>query len=264
MPLVRRAPVIAPADPETVSAVLAEVSTVGGYFELDAGEAEPGWRPLTDLLTDRDLLARRVAEVATRLGTDQTRVAASIQFQGLAARLWSPVVGAFAAHGLLLDLAPTRVHWYPAPAGPLPLRAVRPGGWQVAEPAEAAGPMYHGVVTGLLEPLASAVREIVGISSTLLWGNTASALAGAVCVLARQRPELAGRAVALGRELLGTGSLRDTGELAEPVPGQPSFTRNSCCLYYRLPGGGKCGDCVLLASRTRERLASRTRERGDT
>ena len=25
----------------------------------------------------------------------------------------------------------------------------------------------------------------------------------------------------------------------------PAFTRRTCCLYYRLPGGGLCGDCVL-------------------
>ncbi|MFI7532525.1 (2Fe-2S)-binding protein [Streptosporangium sp. NPDC049376] len=254
---VRRAPVIAPAAPEAVSAAMAEVSSAGGYFELDEGEAEPGWRPLTDLLTDRALLERRVAEVAVRLGTDQPRVAASIQFQGLAARLWSPVVGAVAAHDLLLDLAPDRLHWYPAPAGPLPLRAVRPAGRRVPGPVEAAVPMYRGVVTGLLEPLALAVREVVGIAPGLLWGNAASALAGAVCVLAGRRPDLATRAVALGRELLGTGLLRDTGELDEPVPGRPVFTRRSCCLYYRLPGGGKCGDCVLLAGRARSRTGGR-------
>jgi iron complex transport system ATP-binding protein len=23
------------------------------------------------------------------------------------------------------------------------------------------------------------------------------------------------------------------------------YRRTSCCLYYRVPGGGLCGDCVL-------------------
>ncbi|WP_372507037.1 (2Fe-2S)-binding protein [Actinomadura madurae] len=23
------------------------------------------------------------------------------------------------------------------------------------------------------------------------------------------------------------------------------FVRNNCCLYYRVPGGGMCGDCGL-------------------
>jgi ferric iron reductase protein FhuF len=33
-------------------------------------------------------------------------------------------------------------------------------------------------------------------------------------------------------------------------PGHPSgigFARTTCCLYYRVPGGGKCADCVLRA-----------------
>ena len=50
----------------------------------------------------------------------------------------------------------------------------------------------------------------------------------------------------LGRELLRMGVLHGTGELAEPDPGQPFFVRRSCCLYYRLPTGGKCGDCALI------------------
>jgi ferric iron reductase protein FhuF len=29
----------------------------------------------------------------------------------------------------------------------------------------------------------------------------------------------------------------------------PDFLRNSCCLYYRLPDGGLCGDCVLRVKR---------------
>ncbi|MGH3410268.1 MAG: (2Fe-2S)-binding protein [Streptosporangiaceae bacterium] len=28
------------------------------------------------------------------------------------------------------------------------------------------------------------------------------------------------------------------------------FRRHSCCLYYRLPGGGLCGDCALAAPPT--------------
>ncbi|MEU7551440.1 (2Fe-2S)-binding protein [Streptomyces sp. NPDC044571] len=24
-----------------------------------------------------------------------------------------------------------------------------------------------------------------------------------------------------------------------------AFVRRSCCLYYKVPGGGFCGDCVL-------------------
>jgi FhuF-like iron-sulfur protein len=42
--------------------------------------------------------------------------------------------------------------------------------------------------------------------------------------------------------------LRDTGQFAgaDRFAGAGlSFRRRSCCLYYRVPGGGLCGDCTL-------------------
>ncbi|MGW0593082.1 ATP-binding cassette domain-containing protein [Streptosporangium sp. NPDC002607] len=244
-------PGLLPASPPTVSAAIADVSTISGYFDVGIGPIEAGWRPLIDLLVDPEPLRQRITDVAERLGTDEIRVAASILFQGLAARLWSPVIGAAVAHDLLLDLAPLRVHWQAASSGPLPLRAERLTGWQILDPARIAEPLHRNVVTELLEPLAQAVQEIVKIAPGLLWGNAASALAGTVRAVARERPELTARAVSLGRELLTLGVLRGGGDLVEPAPGQPFFVRRSCCLYYRLPGGGKCGDCALSDPETR-------------
>jgi hypothetical protein len=34
------------------------------------------------------------------------------------------------------------------------------------------------------------------------------------------------------------GNVASTGKLDD-------FRRRSCCLYYRIPGGGRCGDCAL-------------------
>ncbi|GHH69101.1 hypothetical protein GCM10017673_19050 [Streptosporangium violaceochromogenes] len=246
-----------PAAPRTVCDAMADVSAISGYFQLGVGVgagddlAESGWRPFTDLFAGPEPLRRRIADVAGRLDTGETRVAASILFQGLAARLWSPVVGAAVAHDLLVGLDAARLHWRPATGGPLPLRAAHLTGRHVLDPGRVAGPLYRNVVVELLEPLARAVGGIVRIAPGLLWGNAASALAGAVRAVALERPGLAGRAVALGRGLLATGVLRDTGELAEPAPGQPFFVRRSCCLYYRLPGGGKCGDCALITPEAR-------------
>ncbi|MGW5694872.1 (2Fe-2S)-binding protein, partial [Streptomyces asiaticus] len=36
--------------------------------------------------------------------------------------------------------------------------------------------------------------------------------------------------------------LRDAGTLGTAPLG---YRRRTCCLYYRVPGGGLCGDCVL-------------------
>ncbi|MGI5162477.1 ATP-binding cassette domain-containing protein [Microbispora sp. CA-102843] len=244
--LVETSPALLPAAPAAVSGAAADVSTVGGYFALEIDQVEDGWRPLADLFTDPGVLAERITAVAGRLGTAERRVAASILFQGIAARLWSPPLGAVIAHDLIVDLDPRRVHWQAVTGGPLPLRAAGLDGWQIRDPARIAEHLHRTVVTELLEPLAAAVQGVVKIAPGLLWGNAASALAGTVRALARVRPELTGAAAALGRELLAMPPLRGTGELAEPAPGHPFFVRRSCCLYYRLPGGGKCGDCALI------------------
>ncbi|MEU6998170.1 (2Fe-2S)-binding protein [Nonomuraea sp. NPDC046570] len=251
-----------PATTAAVCGALADVSELGGYFEFGVGPIAPGWRPLTDLVGDRDILEARIADVAARLGTGETRVAASILFQGLAARLWSPPFGAAVAHDLLVRLAPGDVHWLPTPSGPLPLRAARPKGWEAAEPSWIAEPLYRTVVTGLLEPLAATVQSIAKIAPGLLWGNAASALAGTATALARQRPGLSARAVDLARDLLELGHLRGAGEFAEPAPGRHFFVRRSCCLYYRVPGGGTCGDCSLITpAARREQWARAVREK---
>ncbi|WP_433355921.1 ATP-binding cassette domain-containing protein [Microtetraspora malaysiensis] len=253
-------PALLPATPRTVSGAVADVSTVSGYFALGIGPIEAGWRPLADLFTDPGVLETRIGETAERLNTTETRVAASILFQGIAARMWSPALGAAIAHDLLVDLDPGRVHWQAVTGGPLPLRAADLDGWRVRDPARIAERLHRTVVSGLLEPLAAAVQQVVKIAPGLLWGNAASALAGSVRTLARVRPELTGAVVALGRELLALGPLRDTGELAEPAPGHPFFVRRSCCLYYRLPGGGKCGDCALIDPDTRHAQWARAAE----
>ncbi|MGW4250864.1 (2Fe-2S)-binding protein, partial [Streptomyces californicus] len=45
---------------------------------------------------------------------------------------------------------------------------------------------------------------------------------------------------ALAAELFDDEALRSTG-----APHGPAFRRRSCCLYWRCPGGGLCGDCVF-------------------
>src|SRR5205807_1847650 len=82
-----------------------------------------------------------------------------------------------------------------------------------------------------------ALRRVVPISPRLLRGNAASALAGAATMLGAT-PD-ATTAWRLAATLLDHEALRGTGTW-EPVAGreQPMFRRRSCCLYYRVPGGG--------------------------
>lgn len=241
-------------DSDRLAPLLADLADVSGYFHLYTDDAPPGpWRPLSALFGDGAAWAARVAVAAERIGTDEPRVAASILHLGVAARLWSPVVGAAAGHGVLLEWTADALEWKDALGGPLPLRLRTPVGRPLPDVVSAAVPLYEAV-SALVEPLNDLVRGQVKLPRRLLWGNAASALGGAVRALARARPERADDALALGEALLDLGELRGTGDFE---PG-PAFRRTTCCLYYRVPHAGKCGDCVLLTpSRTRRARAGR-------
>jgi len=192
-------------------------------------------------------MAELAAQTGDALGTRENRVAVSTLQLGYAARLWSPALACALTSGIVPDLAglevstrlPLRVR-LPSPAGRQSPHTDTAAGWQSPDTDTAAGLLYDVVVTGHLAPLAAGLRGRV--ASGLLWGNAASAMMGSLAVLVRARPGLAGPARSIAARLLVTGTLRGTGQLTGPELG---FRRNSCCLYYRVPGGGLCGDCSL-------------------
>ena len=165
-------------------------------------------------------------------------MAASTVQMGYAARLWSPVLGCVLQEGIVPDLARLRT----AAGSPMRLNLPEPRGWRAGDPGEAAALAYRTVMTGHLEPLAAGLP--VKVAAGLLRGNAAAAMTAALRVLACTRPDLAGPARALAQRLLATGLLRGTGELTGPGL---EFGRRSCCLFYRVPGGGLCSDCPLPA-----------------
>ncbi|WP_329519829.1 (2Fe-2S)-binding protein [Spirillospora sp. NBC_01491] len=217
-----------------VARVLRDVARLGPYFEVvtdPAEEADPTWRPLPERDTAR--LIGLTDAYAERLGTGERRVAASILFQGLASRLWSPVVAA-AAQGVVPDLG--GLHWRWAPGAPIALWLRDPAGLRTGDPA---GPVHREVVDGQLRPLRETMLGFVRLADGLLWGNAASALAGTLRV-ASGRPGMDGMD-GLVRDLLARDPLTGTGSFDHG-----DFTRRSCCLYYRVPPeGGLCGDCAL-------------------
>jgi hypothetical protein len=226
---------------------LAALRPLGGFFVLRAAGA--AIRPAPTLAQAygaaaadgcRDPLTRRVRTVADALRAPEPRIAASVAQQGLAARLWSVTLGCAALYGRVPDLAPPLLHWDPEGSAPddLWLARVRP---RPADPATVADTVLHGH----LRPLTAALHARYRVATGLLWGNAASALTGAARQLdqwarADGRPDAAARARALTAELLSHPLLAGTGTLTGTV-----FRRRSCCLYYRVPGGGVCGDCCF-------------------
>ena len=214
---------------------LAALNPLGGFFLLRTGGAARG--PLPTLASAYENqpsevygnpITFRVEKVASVLRTAEPRIAASLFQQGLAARLWSVTLGCALAYGRIPDLDPGLLHWDPDASTPddLWLSEVRP------LPADAAT-VADVVLRGHLEPLAAALRAHHRIAPGLLWGNAASALVGP----ARQ---LGPAALPLTADLLAHPLLSGTGTLTGTT-----FRRRSCCLYYRVPGGGTCGDCCF-------------------
>ncbi|CAM5399747.1 (2Fe-2S)-binding protein [Streptomyces chartreusis] len=226
---------------------LAALRPLGGFFFLRA-TGEPLRPPATLAQTyarpafpeDQDPLDFRVRKVGHALRAPEPRVAASVAQQGLAARLWSVTLGCAALYDAVPDLDPRLLRWDPDGSAPddLWLTEVRP------RPADAAT-VADIVLHGHLEPLNAALRSRYRVADGLLRGNAGSALAGAARQLdqwarAHGRTDVAARSRALTAELLAHPLLAGTGTLTAA-----GFRRRSCCLYYRVPGGGVCGDCCF-------------------
>ncbi|GAA5029637.1 (2Fe-2S)-binding protein [Streptomyces siamensis] len=183
-----------------------------------------------------DPVTFRVRKITQSLRAPEARVAVSVAQQALAARLWSVALGAAALYGQVPDLAPELLHWDPDGSAPedLWLAEVRP------LPHTAVGRL---VLDAHLAPLAAVLHSRYHVSPGLLWGNAGSALAGAArqldrWALAHGRSDVGERA-----RSLAAGLLADPRLAATLAPG--TLRRRSCCLYYRLPGGGLCGDCCF-------------------
>ncbi|MEY2243276.1 (2Fe-2S)-binding protein [Streptomyces sp. BF23-18] len=226
---------------------LKALDALGGFFVLRTGVPPRGPLPtLADAWADprtgtagevyEDPVTFRILKVAQSIRAPESRVAVSVAQQGLAARFWSIALGAAALCGGVPDLDPELLDWDPDASAPddLWLREVR---FRPVADLDAV------VRAGLLVPLSAALRSRHRVSPALLWGNAGSALAGTVRQLdrwarAHGRPDVGERARTLAGGLLAHPDLSGTLD-----PG--TLRRRSCCLYYRVPGGGVCGDCCF-------------------
>jgi hypothetical protein len=218
---------------------LLTAAQVGPFFRLEIGApvTPPDWQPVRGLRAAQ--LTGLAAGTAGQLGTAEIRVAASVLHLSLAARLWAPVLASGLLRGVIPDLASLAV------GSDLPVRlALADPAGRLADSTAQLTVLSLATVGQQLRKLESALPA--SLPGGLLRGNSASAMMGALGVFAAAYPGLAGQTAALAQALLCSDGLRGAGVLSPSrTPGPLSFRRRSCCLYYRVPGGGLCGDCCL-------------------
>ena len=233
--------------PGVDDAALDLAAGVGPFFVLDRWAPDAGWRPLRELLERPDVLVERIAAAREMLaersrvevGEIEERATASIVFLGLAARLVSPAFACAVLADHVPDLRLDALWWQPTVGGPWPMA-------RSDSADDTSGDLAEDLDARILRPIVTPVLEAFGrtfaLSPQVLWGNVASSLAGALTMLRTARPDRTDAATQLVGQLLEHGTLAGTGDLD---PAGPSFVRRSCCLFYRVPGAGICGDCVL-------------------
>jgi hypothetical protein len=242
------------------AAALARAAAAGPYFTIQPWSPAAGWWPLGTLISDPVALSERVGQARTALAGRagiapveiEERVAASIVFLGLAAQLVSPLLGATVIGETVPLLALADLWWLPVDSGPWLLATSPADGIVVGQltsdrEVREAAVLLSDRVNRLAGPVAAAFGAVFRLSQQVLRGNVASALAGASGVLAGAFPGRASTAGQLTAQVLALGPLRGTGRFVQPAAGPPRrfFVRRSCCLLYRVPGAGMCGDCVL-------------------
>jgi iron complex transport system ATP-binding protein len=225
------------APPAATVAALADIGEINEYFAIGTGPVGAGRLPVHRLYTDSALLEGVVERVRTRIGATERRVAVSTFFLGFAARLWSVGVGAVLGHRLLPELAADELLFREID-GRITLHIARPAGWQ----GDNLEPMLADtVLDSHLAPLSTALHQLGAISPELLRGNAASALLGAAAEYDRHRSAVSpGPGWQLARSLCADERLAGTVCFSKAA-----YRRTSCCLYYRAPRGGLCGDCVF-------------------
>ncbi len=214
-----------------------DVAGLGPYFAFASAltAATAGWRTASALIDDQDGLGLIIDDVAARLGTGQRWIAASVFYQGWAARLTSIYAGSASLCGAVPDLRGELVSYRPRQPGPVqvsvaPLRALAPAaGWRILRDEH-------------LDPLAAAIRRQVRIGSHLLAGNIGAALAGALRTIATQRRQPVDSL--LRYNWAHPADLAPSGRWPR-TPDGTRYARTTCCGYDELDQRGRCGDCSL-------------------
>ncbi len=224
------------------------VSRFGPFFAISTA-AGPDAAPMSELAghlhehiaRSRLLLAARAGVAPAEIGE---RIAASAVQLGLAARLLSPLLGLAVLGPELPDLRLADLSWREVAGGPVALHW-RPRAGRTVLTCE---PEPARLAVSISADIAARYR----ISPHVWQGNLAAAWTGAARALAQTHPSLGptARRIALAAIARAGWSDRLDADGGAQLP-----RRRNCCLFYRLPGGSRCPDCVL--SRPRPASGSR-------
>jgi ferric iron reductase protein FhuF len=230
------------------AALLRSVGELGEFFALPSVDNGP-WMPIATLLgnpdTVRDYVARTQTAIATGMGVERhlvpVKAAASSAHLSMVARLISPVIGAATCLDAIPAITAETLCWQ-QDSTHRPAFAIAGVDFVPATGTQqAAEVIAESLIATVLAPIGETVRAAVGLSPQILWGNIASAANGAVTVLGLSRPADETHGRALVDALIATAALAGTAEFTGS-----RFLRRNCCLFYQVPGGGYCGDCVLV------------------
>jgi len=243
----------ASADVGQARAALISACEIGPYFAVEFAAAHGEWHPVADLWTETGCLPERVNMVREFLrsrtgGQIDLRACASMSALGFVSRLVSPALATACLAGVVPRLDPQHVLWRPVVGGPVPIALAAVDGIAAGTADEAALALEHAVMLPCVEPLLTAYSEQFRLSLRVLRGNVASALAGAADILTRAQAALGLDPVEVVDALLARPLLTGSGSYECPFDDRTErfFVRHNCCLFYRIPGGGTCGDCVLV------------------
>jgi hypothetical protein len=228
-----------------VAAALAASADLGLFFGFgdpaasNPAASDPAWQPASLLYAPGPgPLDELIESARISLGGCEPRVAASLFFQGYAARLLSPQLGCLATSGLIPVVPQGQLRWRQGVTRSIELGLTAGPGWQ-GPASELASQVLTSTFDQHLQPLITATSARIRIPASVLRDNAVSAFIGALRLLDRRLPSgwrsLAAAALA-DPWLRESGSIRNT---------EPAFVRRSCCLFYRAANGGKCGDCPL-------------------
>jgi hypothetical protein len=237
--------------PATLEDALASATRLGPFFTISSPavrDPDVNWWSLDEL--PASVLTQQLAATSGFLRTDDTesRTLASILHLGAAAALCSPLLAIAALYGYVPALKPANLDLGYPERGPL---RVSLSALPTAPPAPALLPELAAqfvtiALDGLLAPFTAALTALEPVPEQTLAGNAFSALAAAARLI--EPPDAGRRARALA-DLVASRSplLKDAGDLhwQQPGGGHDYFRRRNCCLFYRIPGAGTCGDCIL-------------------